>query len=155
MVAHDPGNAARVREVLDQTDPKEALSPQAFAEFLRSLSRPGHPTHVEVARALAGIKHPHLRDAAWGGLTRNECRQMLDAWVVILRWAPTTDPERLGLAAGVTGMLAWRSGDGALAWCAVDRVVEPAQECQLVEMVRQLLTKAVNPSSLTAAGIPL
>ena len=50
-------------------------------------------------------------------------------------------------AAGVLGFAAWLAGDGALAWCAVDRGREVDPDHSLLSLVADLLQGAVPPSA--------
>jgi hypothetical protein len=57
-------------------------------------------------------------------------------------------PEDLvGAPAAVLGLAAWLAGNGALAWCALDRCTERDPENSLADLVGQLLSRAVPPSS--------
>jgi hypothetical protein len=48
-------------------------------------------------------------------------------------------------AASVLALAAWLSGDGALAWCAVDRCREVDPHHSLARLVADLLEHATNP----------
>ncbi|QZY30869.1 DUF4192 domain-containing protein [Nocardioides coralli] len=48
-------------------------------------------------------------------------------------------------AAAVLGFVAWVSGDGALAWCAVDRARALDPDHSLARLVADLLVAAVSP----------
>ncbi|TGN65550.1 DUF4192 domain-containing protein [Nocardioides eburneiflavus] len=82
------------------------------------------------------------RDEAWVGLVRGEARRAVDLWSDAVRRLP--DRHVAGPAA-VLAFAAWLLGDGALAWCAVDRCrdVEPAHS--LGGLVAQLLESATSP----------
>jgi len=49
--------------------------------------------------------------------------------------------------AAVLGFAAWLVGDGALAWCAVDRCREAEPGHSLAQLVAQLLESATSPES--------
>jgi hypothetical protein len=53
-----------------------------------------------------------------------------------------------------SGLAAWLSGNGALAWCAVDRSVESDPDNSLAELVGELLSRAVPPSSWGSGAYP-
>jgi hypothetical protein len=82
------------------------------------------------------------RDEAWVWLDRSEARQAVDLWTDAVRRLP--DRHVAGPAA-VLAFAAWLLGDGALAWCAVDRCrdVDPAHS--LGGLVAQLLESATSP----------
>jgi Domain of unknown function (DUF4192) len=50
-------------------------------------------------------------------------------------------------AATLLGFSAWLSGDGALAWCAVERALDADPGYSLASLLTQLLAGAVPPSS--------
>jgi hypothetical protein len=98
------------------------------------------------------------RDEAWVWLDRSQARRAVDLWTDAVRRLP--DPHVAGPAA-VLAFAAWLLGDGALAWCAVDRCrdVEPAHS--LAGLVAQLLESATSPDhwevlrpQLAATGDP-
>ena len=41
---------------------------------------------------------------------------------------------------------AWLAGDGALAWCALERAAEGEPPCSLAEVVAEALEQALPPS---------
>ena len=49
--------------------------------------------------------------------------------------------------AAILALSCWLAGNGALAWCAVDRAVEADPDNSLARLVTELLTRAVPPSS--------
>ncbi|MFM9735908.1 DUF4192 family protein, partial [Streptomyces niveiscabiei] len=55
--------------------------------------------------------------------------------------------EALAPAAALLAFAAWLTGDGALAWCAVDRCQESDPDYGLAGLVSQALAGAVPPSA--------
>ena len=51
----------------------------------------------------------------------------------------------LAPVASVLAFLAWLSGDGALAWCALDRAAEGDPPCTLADAVTEALDLALPP----------
>lgn len=100
------------------------------------------PGPAESARLLAALADPRLRDVAWGGFTRDEARDQVRLWSGLVRAAPT---ELVPNAAAVLALAAWLAGDGALAWCALDRALEVDPDHTLAELVAGLLLRAVPP----------
>ncbi|MGZ5403010.1 MAG: DUF4192 domain-containing protein [Nocardioides sp.] len=101
------------------------------------------PTDAEAARLLVAVADPHLRDAAWARIPRADARRHVELWSGLVRRCPA---DLIPHAAGVLGIAAWLAGDGALAWCAVDRGREIDAEHSLVRLVADLLEGAVPPA---------
>ena len=103
------------------------------------------PTDAEAARLLRAVgSDVEARDAAWAGLRaprRPRPRRALDrpAAAGARRARAPARPPLLGL-------LAWLAGNGALAWCAVDRAVALEPGHSLARLVGDLLTAAVPPT---------
>jgi hypothetical protein len=98
----------------------------------------------ELASVALSLVAGERRDEAWVWLTRDRARRAVDLWADAVRRLP--DAHVAGPAA-VLAFAAWLMGDGALAWCAVDRCheVEPAHS--LGRLVAQLLDGATSPDS--------
>ena len=77
----------------------------------------------EITRATSGA-HVEL----WRGLVRRAPRHLLPGASSLLAFA------------------AWQHGDGALAWCAIDRCLEVDPDYSMAHCVAQILTGAVPPS---------
>ena len=63
-------------------------------------------------------------------------------WSTLVRSAPV---ELVAPVASVLAFLAWLSGDGALAWCALERAAEGAPPCSLAGRVAEALERALPP----------
>lgn len=107
-------------------------------------------TAEDAGRMAALMAVSSVRDVAWVDLDRDRATAQLELWRDLLRRAP--DELVPGLAA-VTAFAAWLDGDGALAWCVLERCsevtggVEP--DIVLVGLVARLLTEAVSPDAWT------
>jgi len=99
---------------------------------------------------LAAIRAPAVRDGAWTPVHRAVARDHVRLWTDAVRRAPA---RVRGSAAAVLAFAAWTAGDGALAWCAVDRCVEVDPTNSLAELVGDLLQGAVPPDAFTEAGV--
>ena len=102
------------------------------------------PTDAVAARLLLSVSDPSVRDAAWAGVSRETARRHVELWSDLVRRCPD---DLLPHAAGVLGFAAWLAGDGALAWCAVDRAREVDPDHSLAGLVAELLEGAVPPSA--------
>ena len=124
--------------------PEGVLAEGAFVERLvaRCLREGGVPDDAELARMLHGMRLVRVRDAAWSQIRRTEARAAVDLFAAVLRRAP--DPW-LAAPAALTAWAAWQAGDGALAWCALDRCrgVDPGYV--LADLVARMLEAAVPP----------
>ena len=80
---------------------------------------------------------------AWAEMTHRNAVGHVDLWRDLLRRAP----EELAAApAALLGFAAWLSGDGALAWCAVERCLAADPDYGLAGLLTQALAGAVPPS---------
>ncbi len=121
----------------------EASGPWVARTVARHAEESTCPSDQEAARLLLGIADPQVRDAAWAGISRTQARRHVELWSGLVRRCPV---DLLPHAAGVLGFAAWLAGDGALAWCAVDRGREVDPDHTLVSLVADLLEGAVPPS---------
>src|SRR5690606_31620965 len=93
---------------------------------------------------LRGMLALRVRDAAWSVLRHARARQHVDFWADVLR----RSPDQLAAApAALLAYAAWQAGDGALAWCALDRCTEVDPDYSLAALIGQLLEAAVPPGS--------
>jgi hypothetical protein len=103
-------------------------------------------SHDEAARMLAGIAKIEVRDVAWAQMSRRTARRHIDLWRDLLRRSPA---ELAAAPAALLGFAAWLSGDGALAWCAVERCQEAEPDYSLAGLLAHVLSGAVPPSVWT------
>ncbi|KQW53245.1 hypothetical protein ASC77_02830 [Nocardioides sp. Root1257] len=102
------------------------------------------PSDDEVARLLRGMLDVRVRDAAWSPLRRDLAREHVELWTDVVRRAP--DPL-VPAPAALLAFASWQAGQGALAWCAVDRCIEVDPGYSLAGLVAELLTRAVPPDT--------
>ena len=100
------------------------------------------PDDHDAARLLWSTRLVPLRDRAWHGLSRHDAELHVPLWSDLVRRAPE---GTVAGAASVLAMLAWRSGNGALAWCALDCCFEEDPDHSLGVVVSGLLQHAVAP----------
>jgi len=99
---------------------------------------------AELASVAASVRVGARRDEAWVWLDRSTARPAVELWSDAVRRLP--DSHVAGPAA-VLAFAAWLSGDGALAWCAVDRCREADEAHSLAGLVAQLLESATSPDA--------
>jgi hypothetical protein len=98
----------------------------------------------DLAGVLRGMCDQSVRDAAWGSMTRRDAAAHVALWTDAVQRSPE---DLVGAPAAVLGLAAWLAGNGALAWCAVDRCAEREPDNSLAVLVGELLSGAVPPSS--------
>jgi len=92
---------------------------------------------------LLGLRDPAVRDAAWAMVRRPGAQGHVRLWTDTVRRAPAV--VRGGPAA-LLALTAWAAGDGALAWCAIDRCREVDPHNSLAHLVSDALERALPPS---------
>jgi hypothetical protein len=68
----------------------------------------------------------------------------VELWRDLVRRTPH---DLMAAPAALLGFAAWLSGDGALAWCAVERCQEVEPDYRLAGLLTQALAGAVPPST--------
>jgi Domain of unknown function (DUF4192) len=150
----DPAEADRVGRLAAARHP-----PRGRAPTRRHLVREGHWVRgrvcrflddgqpldaADLARLLSAIGLSlEVRDVAWAEMSHDNAERHVDLWRDAVRRAP--DGLRAGPAA-LLGFAAWLSGNGALAWCAVERAQEAEPGHGLAALLTQALAGAVPPS---------
>jgi hypothetical protein len=127
--------AALVRATIPDPADLEAL----LDVLLESGDRPDDEQVAELLAAAAVGRH---RDRVARRLGRDTAQAHVALWSEVVRRAPR---DRVADAAGVLALAAWVAGDGALAWCAVDRAREAEPAHVLSGLVAGLLEAAVPP----------
>jgi len=100
--------------------------------------------HGEVGRLLVGIASVEVRDVAWASMRRETAEGHRELWRDVLRRSP---PHLVAPPAALLGFAAWLCGDGALAWCAVERCQEADPRYSLAALLAEALAGAVSPST--------
>ena len=96
----------------------------------------------DLARLALALMSPSARDEAWSWLTRAQARAAADLWSDVVGRVPAS---HVAAPAAILAMAAWLAGEGALAWCAVDRCREVAPQHSLANLVAGLLESATSP----------
>jgi hypothetical protein len=140
-VAPDPGAVTRVVEAA--RDPSGRGKAWPAATVFRHVAAGSVPDDTEAAMLLASLGDRDVRDAVLGLLCRATAPAHARLWGDLVRRAPE---DLVAPAAAVLAFAAWMSGDGALAWCAVDRCLAAEPDHRLAHHVAQALTEAVPPT---------
>jgi hypothetical protein len=151
-VAPDPAAVSRVAAAARDPAPAEPGWPEATV--VRHVAADSVPDDAEAATLLALLGDLRVRDAMLGLLCRQNAKDHARLWADLVRRAPD---DVVAPAAAVLAFAAWMSGDGALAWCAVDRSRAAEPDHRLAHRVAQALTRAVPPSmweGVTATADP-
>lgn len=142
MLRHvaDPTGLARARHA-------EALWIQGR---VRRFVRTRQPlTGVQAGQLLGCAGVVPLRDVAWAEITRRNAAAHVELWRDLVRRAPD---ELVVAPAALLAFAAWLAGDGALAWCAIDRCVEVDPDYSMADCVAGMLLRAIPPSSWTGVA---
>lgn len=149
----DPDAVARVVGVLAGLPgrPSSALEEGCWArELVARHTRDGTPpSDADLARLLRGVLDVRVRDAAWSVLRREVAGAHVAFWSDVVRRTP--DPL-VAAPAALLGLAAWQAGDGALAWCAVERCEEVDPAYSLAGLVARMLEGAVPPTAWDGTG---
>lgn len=107
------------------------------------------PGADEAGRLLVLLGADHFRDLAWAQMRRADARRHVELWRDLVRRSPR---DLLPAPASLLAFAAWLDGNGALAWCALDRVaaVEPAYP--MARFIGTLLEQAVPPTAWSAVA---
>jgi hypothetical protein len=112
---------------------------------VRRFATSGEPLdHDEVGRLLVAVADVEVRDVAWAEMTREGAAVHVDLWREVVRRAPH---EWMAAPAALLAFAAWLAGDGALAWCAVERCQEADPDYSLARLVAETLEAAVPPTT--------
>jgi hypothetical protein len=128
---HDPGlvaeGARRVRDVVGaaMTEPDRPLS------------------DADAAILSVWCSLDVVRDDAWSRIDIDNAAEQLRIWAAAAR--KVTPPYEAAVL-GIAGFSAWLSGDGALAWCAIERADQIDPDEPLIYRLRTLLLTATPPS---------
>jgi len=102
------------------------------------------PDDATVAWLLRALLEPGARDAAAGLVTPENAGRHAGFWTEVVRRSP--DPL-VAAPAALLAFAAWRAGDGARGWCAVDRCLDAAPDDPLGRLVATVLAQAVPPDA--------
>lgn len=111
----------------------------------RWLEDPTPLTPPDVARlAVALVLSPEVRDVAWAEMTHENAVQHVELWTDLTRRVPT---ELRAPVASLLGFAAWINGNGALAWCALDRATAAEPAYGLAGLLGDVLNAGMSPSA--------
>jgi hypothetical protein len=114
---------------------------------IRRAVRTATPLPVaDAARLLVLVADVDFRDVAWAEMQRRTAARHVDLWRDLVRRSPGS---HRAVAASLLAFAAWLHGDGALAWCALDRCHEVDPDSTMAACVARLLEGAVPPSTWT------
>jgi hypothetical protein len=144
-VAPEVGHRTRWGRLIENLPDPGQADVAAVGELVAGWVERGEmPDDDGAACVLGAITRIEVRDAALYAVTRETAHDHLRVWVALLRGAP--DPQVPDTAA-VTAFCAWMSGDGALAWCALDRCFDVDPEHPLGTCLAECLVRAVPPTA--------
>ena len=98
----------------------------------------------DIGRMLVAMVSVEVRDVAWAEMTRRNADAHVDLWRDVVRRSPL---DSLAAPAALLAFASWLAGNGALAWCAVERSQEADPGYRMAGLVTQALAGAVPPSS--------
>lgn len=163
VVHRDRAELADTLVGTDEDDAVEvALAATRFADLVARSGEPGllrnearwlqQCVRSRATRPLAAVDAGRLlvlasiiatRDVAWAEITRESSRDHVELWRGLVRRAPR---HLLPGASSLLAFAAWQHGEGALAWCAIDRCLQVDPDYSMAHCVAQLLTGAVPPT---------
>lgn len=155
LLPADPDEVERVSAAVDAASGRmiDATRTQFVAEGrwvqerLRRFLDDGVPLDDhDAGRLLNLMTDIDVRDVAWAEMTRDNARRHVELWRDVVRRTPV---HCLAPPATLLAFAAWLAGDGALAWCALDRAKESDPDYSMAMLVERALTCAVAPSSWT------
>lgn len=104
----------------------------------------------DIARLALGLGLREIRDGVWMAMDRPSA----EAWRRRLKEVVRATPDDLvAEPAGLLAFASWLSGDGALAWCAVELAQSVDPSHTLASLVAQALEAAVPPSTWDPPGL--
>lgn len=102
------------------------------------------PGDADLAHLLWVMQAARVRDAAWSDIAGDNAEAHVRLWTDAVRRAPDA---LVAAPAALLGWAAWQSGDGALAWVAVDRCTRAESGYRMAEQLASILQAAVPPQS--------
>ena len=99
---------------------------------------------ADAARLLVLASLVPTRDVAWAQITRSSAAAHVELWRGLVRRAPR---DLVPGAASLLAFAAWQAGDGALAWCGIDRALEVDPDYSMAHLLGEFLVRAVPPDT--------
>ena len=108
-----------------------------------ALADPGAMTGSDAGRLLVLVALEPLREVAWAEIERANAAEHVELWRALVRRAPS---DLRPAPAALLAFSAWLHGDGALAWCALERCFEVDPDDALGHHVAAVLESATPPT---------
>jgi hypothetical protein len=102
------------------------------------------PDAADAGRLLVALRRVAVCHVAWSMLARSVATEHVDLWRDVVRRCPV---ELRAAPAALLGFAAWLSGNGTLAWCAVERCQEAQPGYPLAELLAEILISARSPDT--------
>jgi len=99
---------------------------------------------ADAARLLAALISVEVRDVLWAEIRRLGARKHVAFWTDLVRRAPA---EFAAPPAALLAFASWMAGEGALAWCALDRCREADPGYSMAALIASALQAAMPPSA--------
>ncbi len=116
----------------------------------RFLSDGGPLDRADAARLVVLLTaSPEVRDVALAEMHQGNATDHVELWLDLTRRAPA---DLRAAPAALLGFAAWLSGNGALAWCAVERARDADPDHDLAALLADQLDGAVPPCSWSPAS---
>ena len=143
-VARDEAGATRLQAAVEASGSGGEPDVESLLERVATwVQLESGPDDAEAADLLRWVSRVEVRDALLYTVTHERASAHLALWVRLLRIAPDGQvPDVAAMAA----FCAWLTGDGALAWCALDRALALDPEHRLSRCLADALTQAMPPS---------
>jgi hypothetical protein len=141
QVAPDAEHAAAVAAQLDGATPLDG--PHLWQLVERHLTAGTVPDAPDLAAMLVSLRDHEARDHGWLSVDRTTAHAHTVLWSEVLRRTPDDWAAEPG---AVLALVAWLAGNGALAWCALDRCFAADPGHRIGLLVAQALTHAVPPT---------
>ena len=93
---------------------------------------------------LAALVSAEIRDVLWAEISRPRGAQHVAFWTDVVRRAPL---DYAAPPAALLAFSAWMAGEGALAWCALDRCRESDPGYTMAALIATALQAAMPPSA--------
>jgi len=144
-LARDPDRRARWASMMaDLAEPEPAELLEALELIQRWVECGVEPDDDGATHVLRMVTRVEVRDAALYAVTRASAADHLRVWSCLLRGA---SDDQVPDVAALTAFCAWLSGDGALAWCALDRCFAVDDVHRLGRCLAECLERALPPSA--------
>ena len=128
--------ASRVRQVVEAF-----VQAQRRAEEGRVPAELDDRTIAELAVLTALVP---VRDVAWSMMSRAQATRHAALWSCVARHVPT---ELSAAPLSLAGFASWLHGDGAAAWCAVERCLQEHPDYSMALLIAEALERAVPPDA--------